>query len=154
MSLDLPARIETRDDALAFIKWCVIGLGTGYHPDTPMRDYDPPFSPEESARLEVLRVRTAELLAEHLYAIALRMAGWTWREGWYEVGIPGGESVVAYADSYEAAADLALRDPETGGRLPGYTGKTVMVYPLADAAGPRLEGREMAVAVNTIDLPA
>jgi hypothetical protein len=119
-----------------------------------MQDYDPPFSPEEAARLEVLRVRTAQVLGEHLHAIALRMSGWTWREGWYEVEIPGGESVVAYADSYEGAADLALRDPEAGGRLPGYAGRTVMVYALVDADGPRLDGREMAVEVDTLDLPA
>lgn len=35
----IPPDVHDRDSAAAFVRWCVMHVGLGYHPDTPFEDY-------------------------------------------------------------------------------------------------------------------
>lgn len=60
---DQPTKVNDQASAIAFVQWCVRGLGLGYHPDTQFADYRdstgvPCFTAGEAKDLDRLQEAT------------------------------------------------------------------------------------------------
>ena len=69
-------KVNTVEDAKAFIQWSEINIGGGFHPDTPFADYvkqddSPTFTPDEVTMLQPLLDACFKLMGDNVYDYAL-----------------------------------------------------------------------------------
>jgi hypothetical protein len=74
-------RYWNEDDAKAFVKSCLIWIGPGFHPDTPMEDYVvlrtnqqvSVFTTEDAAANQVMLDKAFELLGDDIYEAGMEL---------------------------------------------------------------------------------
>ncbi len=63
--------METREQAIQFLKSMYERLGAGYHPDDPMTDY---FSTYDAQNMENYMQECFDILGDEVYEIGLNLA--------------------------------------------------------------------------------
>lgn len=109
----------TKEDAVSFIEACMIWIGEGFHPDTPMADYvalgngQPTFTSNEAVYNQERLNRAFELLGDDIYECGMELGR---KLGYYPA--PDPEKVTLYVIYGNSAAErfeeMDANDPIEG----------------------------------------
>lgn len=146
--------IWTKEDALRFIDTCMIWIGPGFNPDTPMADYVvlgtkqqvSTFTPEDAAANQVMLDKAFELLGDDIYQAGMELGyklGYYPRPEPYSPIVPQMPSVAVLfgqeaIDDYNETGDAHAAAEKHHGAIEAYEFETepekqAFIYGLSEA---------------------